>query len=62
MVVRMPGDANGDGHCSISDLTILGGAWQKTYPDSAYRWQADFFDGRNSIGDLTILGRYWQQY
>jgi cellulose 1,4-beta-cellobiosidase len=49
------GDANGDGHVNISDLSILAATWQ-----SKTDLRADFnHDGIVNVSDLSILAANW---
>jgi len=60
LTVRFPGDANGDGWATGSDLAILGRAWYKSYGEVGYDWRADWNgDGQCTGSDLAILGRNW---
>jgi len=58
----IPGDFNADGIVSIKDATLVGLAWQSTFEDPEYRWQADGnVDGAVNIADATTIGLHWQQ-
>jgi hypothetical protein len=51
----MPGDANGDGHVNISDLSILSSTWL-----SNSDLRADFNnDNIVNIQDLSIMATNW---
>ncbi len=61
--IKVPGDANGDGHVTVNDLAILGGSWYRCEGDPRYDPRADFNgDGCVKIGDLAILGANWYRY
>jgi hypothetical protein len=54
-VLLMPGDANGDGHVNISDLSILSSTWL-----SNSDLRADFNnDNIVNIQDLSIMATNW---
>jgi len=60
VIVRLPGDGNGNGWATGSDLAILGRAWYKSYGQVGYDWRADWSgDGWCTGSDLAILGRNW---
>jgi len=53
--LAVPGDANGDGHVTYLDLSIMAGSWQKTTD-----LRADFnYDGIVNFLDLSILASNW---
>ncbi len=64
VVVRIPGDANGNGHVEVGDLALLGANWYtQCYPSILYDWRADFNgDGCVKVGDLAIVGAFWYKY
>jgi hypothetical protein len=56
--MKIPGDLNGDGICSIKDATLIGLYWMQTVPPADP--VADYNgDGVVSIKDATIIGLYW---
>jgi hypothetical protein len=59
-VVRIPGDLNGDGVCSIGDAGLVTSNWQKTVPPADPR--ADYNgDGRVNVLDVGPITAYWQK-
>jgi len=63
VVVRVPGDANGDGHVTGTDLAILGRTWYRRSEETGFDPRADFnLDGVVTGSDLAILGRNWYKY
>mgnify|MGYP005832199395 CR=1 FL=1 len=58
----IPGDYNADGIVNIADANMVGTAWQYTFENPNYKWQADAnVDGVINIADVTTLGLHWQQ-
>ena len=64
VIVRIPGDYNGDGHVSGLDLVMLGKSWYyQEYGDPYYSWKADGNgDGKITGLDLIVLGKNWYKY
>ncbi len=61
LIIRKPADANGNGHCDVGDLALIGANWYKCYPTAS--WRPDFTgDGCCKVGDLAILGSNWYKY
>jgi hypothetical protein len=59
----IPGDMNGDGKVSLSDLTILARAYGSTVGSPKWNPYADLNgDGKVSLSDLTILARHYGQH
>lgn len=58
VLVKLPGDVNGDSTVDSTDLGLLGLAW----PPGLYVEQCDFnFDGVIDSTDLGTLGINWGQ-
>jgi len=57
--VLYPGDANGDNHVGVGDLSIMAGNWNHSGLTNGYA-DADFtFDGAVTIGDLAVMAATW---
>jgi len=60
VIVKTPGDANGDGMVDGVDQALLGMAWLSTPGDPNYDERCDFNeDGAIDGVDQAILGMYW---
>jgi len=60
--VGIPGDINLDGQVDLTDLAMLGRAWQTSSGDPAFNQCADFNrDGTVNLVDQAILGQHWQE-
>lgn len=56
LLIRLPGDVNGDGLVDVADLALVGGQWNT--PGGAP--SADLnFDHTVDIGDMAIVGNNW---
>jgi len=60
MVTVKVTDANGDGAVDITDLALLGKAWQSTSGQPNYNTAVDFNnDGIINVADFALLGQNW---
>ena len=57
--VLYPGDASGDNHVGVGDLSIMAGNWNQSGFTNGYA-DADFnYDGAVSLGDLSVMAATW---
>jgi parallel beta-helix repeat protein len=62
IIVTIPGDADGNGHVFLYDLTILGTAWDSRPGDPHWWANADIdSDLHVYLYDLTIIGSHWDE-
>ncbi len=55
-----PGDINGDGTVGLTDLAMLGQAWDSSTGEANWNAAADFnLDGSITLLDLALLGQNW---
>ncbi len=60
--VGIPGDVNLDGQVDLTDLAMLGQAWQTSSGDPAFNHCADFNgDGSINLVDQATLGQHWEE-
>ena len=57
VLVKLPGDATGDGTVDVSDFSFMGYYW---FNVRGYNPSVDFNnDGMIDVSDFAILGKYW---
>jgi hypothetical protein len=62
VVVTIPGDINGDGKVSLSDLVLLGKAYNSRPGDGKWNPNADInSDGTVGLSDLVIMAKHYNQ-
>ncbi len=60
LLVKWPGDADGNGYVRLPDLVKLAKAWYTTVGNPNYNPQADFdLNGEVKLQDLVKLAKYW---
>jgi hypothetical protein len=60
VVVTIPGDVNGDFKVGLSDLVLLGKAYNTKPGDARWNPNADINgDGKIGLSDLTLMGRHY---
>jgi hypothetical protein len=62
VVLTIPGDINGDFRCDLSDLVLLGKAYNTSPGDPKWNPNADINgDGTCGLSDLVIMAKHYNQ-